>query len=71
MKLSQLNDGQDGRIIRINGGKKLRQKLALRGINEGINFKIISANGPVTLKTNGNTITIGKGMANKIYVRIL
>lgn len=69
MLLSQLKDGETGRITAITGGKKLRQKLALRGVTEGENFKVISSQGPTTLKINGNTTTVGRGMSEKIRVR--
>jgi len=71
MYLSQLKDDQTARIISISGGTKLHQRLALRGITEGLNFKVISSKGPgpVTIKSNGNLITVGRGMAKKIRVR--
>ncbi|MBS3813517.1 ferrous iron transport protein A [Candidatus Bipolaricaulota bacterium] len=71
MLLSELKVGQAARIIAVSGGKKLRQKLALRGITEGSNLRIISAQGPITLKINSNTTTLGRGMADKIRVRRL
>ncbi len=71
MFLSDLKEGQTARIVAISGGKKLRQKLALRGVTEGSNFRVISAQGPVTIKINGNTTTLGRGMADKIRIRRL
>ncbi|MBS3813779.1 ferrous iron transport protein A [Candidatus Bipolaricaulota bacterium] len=68
MTLSSLNSNQQARIVAITGGSQLRQKLALRGISEGVNLKVISSNGPVTVKINGNLVTIGRGMAKKVRV---
>jgi len=53
------------------GGANLRQKLALRGISEGVELRTISAIGPVTAKVNGGVVTLGRGMAGKIRVRKL
>lgn len=47
----------------------MQQKLALRGISEGENLKVLSTRGPVTVKVNGNIVTIGQGMARKVKVR--
>ncbi|MFP4136162.1 MAG: ferrous iron transport protein A [Candidatus Acetothermia bacterium] len=68
MTLSRLDSEQHVRVIGISGGKSIRQKLALRGISEGENLRIISNRGPVTVKVNGNTVTIGRGMASKVKV---
>lgn len=69
MTLKSLNEDQRARVISITGGSKLRQKLALRGISEGVNLKVISTRGPVTVSVDGNIVTIGRGMANKVRVR--
>lgn len=69
MTLSQLDSNQKARVLAITGGSQLRQKLALRGISEGVNCKVVSTKGPVTLKINGNIVSIGRGMARKIRVR--
>lgn len=69
MTLSNLDSDQQVRVIGVTGGKKLRQKLALRGISEGENLKVVSTRGPVTVKVNGNTVSIGRGMARKVKVR--
>jgi len=69
MTLSKLNSNQRARVIGITGGSKLRQKLALRGISEGEKVKVVSTRGPVTVKVNGNIVTIGRGMARKVKVR--
>jgi len=69
MTLKQLEGAEKARVISITGGSKLRQKLALRGISEGTSLKVISSRGPITIKLNGNTVTVGRGMAKKIKVR--
>lgn len=69
MTLSKLGPDQRARVIGVTGGRKLRQKLALRGISEGENLKVVSTRGPVTVKVNGNTVSIGRGMARRVRVR--
>ncbi len=69
MTLKSLNENQRARVISITGGSSLRQKLALRGISEGVDLKVISTRGPVTVNIDGNIVTIGRGMAGKVRVR--
>lgn len=71
MTLKNLEENQRARVISIFGGSSLRQKLALRGISEGEDLKVISTRGPVTVSVEGNIVTIGRGMAKKIKVRKL
>ena len=69
MTLNNLAEDQRARVVTILGGSSLRQKLALRGISEGVNLKVISTRGPVTVNIDGNIVTIGRGMAGKVKVR--
>lgn len=69
MTLTNLNQNQRARVVSITGGSKLRQKLALRGISEGVDLKVVSTRGPITVKVSGNIVSIGKGMAGKVRVR--
>ncbi len=68
MKLNQLEPGEKGRVIGIHGGRGFRQKLAFKGITEGRIVRIVSSRGPITLEVDRNTVSIGRGMANKIRV---
>ncbi len=54
----------------MQGGQNFRQRLLLRGIQEGTVFRVVSCQGgPVVVEVNKNTIVIGQGMAQKITVR--
>ena len=66
--LTQLRSNELAKIVAIEGGYGLRQKLALRGISEGSFVRVISCNGPITIEVNRNIVTIGRGMANRIRV---
>jgi Fe2+ transport system protein FeoA len=67
--LSQLNPGEQGRVIAVEGGHGIRQKLLLRGLFEGSVVRMISCYGPVTVEVDRSTVSIGRGMAQKIIVR--
>ena len=67
--LSQLNPGEQGRVIAVEGGHGIRQKLLLRGLFEGSVVRMISCYGPVTVEVDRSTVSIGRGMAQKILVR--
>jgi len=69
LTLSQLKPGEQGRVMVIEGGRGIRQKLFLRGLFEGSVVRVISCYGPVTVEVDRNTVSIGRGMAQKIVVR--
>ena len=66
--LTQLKPGESAKIIAVEGGHGLRQKLSLRGISEGSFIRVISNQGPVTVEVDRNTVSIGRGMARRIRV---
>lgn len=68
MMLSQLGIGGMARIVAIEGGRGLRQKLFLRGLFEGKVVRMISNYGPVTVEVDRSIVAIGRGMAQKIMV---
>lgn len=68
MMLDELKPGELAKIVVVEGGYGLRQKLSLRGISEGDFVRVISSHGPVTVEVNRNTVSIGRGMARKIRV---
>ena len=69
MPLSQLKPGEQGRVMAVEGGHGIRQKLFLRGLFEGSVVRVISCYGPVTVEVDRNTVSIGRGMAQKVIVR--
>ena len=68
MMLTQIGPGESARIVAIDGGHTLRQKLYLRGLFEGSVVRVISNNGPITIEIDRNMISIGRRMAQKIRV---
>ena len=68
MVLTQLGIGEVARIVAIEGGRGLRQKLYLRGLFEGKVVRVVSNYGPVTVEVDRSIVAIGRGMAQKIMV---
>ena len=68
MMLDELKPGELARVIAVEGGYGLRQRLSLRGISEGSFLRVISNQGPVTVEVDRNTVSVGRGMARKIRV---
>jgi Fe2+ transport system protein FeoA len=71
MPLNQLVPGERGRVMAIEGGHGIRQKLFLRGLFEGSIVRVISCYGPVTVEVDRNTVSLGRGMAQKVIVKRL
>ena len=68
-RLTELKPEEWGRIVAIEGGRGLRQKLLLRGVSEGTIIRMISCyQGPVVVEVNRNIVALGRGMAQKIRV---
>jgi len=71
MRLTNLNTGDEGTLINIEGGRGIKSKLFNLGLTPGIKIKIISKNGwgPIVLKVRDGKIAIGRGMAEKILIK--
>ena len=70
--LINLRPGEWGKVLAIGGGRGIRQKLSLRGIQEGSKIRMISSYpGPVIIEINRNMVALGRGMAGKIMVQKL
>ncbi len=67
--LTELRPGEWARIVAVEGGRGLRQKLLLRGLFEGSIVRVVSSQGPVTVEVNRNVVSIGRGMARRISVK--
>ena len=72
MDLTQLQEGRSGRVVEINGGRGLQQRLDSLGIRVGKNVTKVSSQlmrGPVTIRIDGFQVAVGFGMAKKILVK--
>ena len=73
VSLVQMRPGQKGRIVEINGGYGLAQKLEALGIRTGKEITKVSEQlmrGPVLLQHNQTQAAVGFGMASRVLVEV-
>ena len=73
ISLAQMQTGQRGKIVEINGGYGLARKLDALGIRVGKEITKISAQwmrGPVLLRQDNTQAALGFGMASKVLVEL-
>ena len=71
MTLTQMQTGQNGMVIQIQGGHGLVNRLNALGIRAGKRITKLSSmimRGPVTIQVDGAQVAIGFGMARRIIV---
>lgn len=70
MTLNKAAPHRDYRIITIEGGRRMKQRLADLGLNQGTTIRILndSGHGALILAVKDSRLAIGRGMANKIEV---
>jgi len=71
--LTQLEVGQSGVVVNIQGGHGLIRRLESLGIRVGKKVTKVSSQfmrGPVTVRIDNSQVAIGFGMARKILVEI-
>lgn len=68
MLLSQLRSGDLARIVAVEGGYGMKEKLMAMGIREGRIIRVISTHGPIVVETKDGMVSLGRGIARKIEV---
>ena len=71
--LRQMQSGQSGKVVEIQGGHGLVNRLSALGIRPGKKITKVSSmlmRGPVTIQSGNTRIAVGFGMANKIIVEL-
>lgn len=71
--LTQLEEGESGVVVDIQGGYGLTRRLESLGIRVGKKVTKVSSQlmrGPVTVRMDNSEVAIGFGMARKILVEI-
>jgi len=71
--LRQMQSGQSGKVVQIQGGYRLVSRLSALGIRPGRGITKVSSmlmQGPVTIQSGNTQLAIGFGMANKIIVEL-
>ena len=69
--LTELEQGVEGKIISVSGGRGLQRRLWALGFVEGQTIRKLSAlalGGPVVVLINRAQIAIGRGIAKRIVV---
>ena len=71
--LNKMQRGQSGRVLQIEGGHGLVNRLSALGIMPGKKITKISSmlmRGPVTIEVDRVQVAIGFGMANRIIIEL-
>jgi DtxR family transcriptional regulator, Mn-dependent transcriptional regulator len=69
--VGNLEQGQTGRISLIRGGYNLLNRLLDMGLETGTEIcavRVTPPNGPVEVSVGNSKVTLGKGMASKVFV---
>jgi len=72
ISLIELQDGQSGTIVSLNGSRNLTKRLADLGISPGTIINVLRRSlfaGPVQVEVSGSKLVLGRGLASKILVR--
>ena len=71
MGLNEVSDGGKVVITRIEGGRFARKKLMDLGMIPGVPVTIVRRAGsnPMLLSVMGRQVVLGRGMAEKVFVR--
>ena len=73
MTLEEMDAGQRGTIVEVDGGQGVVRRLSSMGLRAGKAVTKVSAmlmRGPVTVKVDNSQIALGHGMAKKIHVKL-
>jgi ferrous iron transport protein A len=71
--LRQMGAGQSGKVVQIQGGQGLINRLGAIGLRPGKRITKVSSmlmRGPVTIQSGSTRMAIGFGMANRIIVEL-
>ena len=71
--LHQMQSGQSGKVVQIQGGHRMVNRLSALGIRPGKEITKLSSmlmRGPVTVQSGSTRLAIGYGMTNRILVEL-
>ena len=71
--LCHMQSGQRGKVIQIQGGRGMVNRLSALGIRPGKKVTKVSSmlmRGPITVQSGSTRLAIGYGMANRILVEL-
>jgi len=71
LQLTDLEEGQTGIILEIEGGRHSSKRLADLGLAIGVEITMITPSffsGPVQISVCGSKLVLGRGLASKILI---
>jgi len=73
MNLGEIKNGSVVKVLSIDAGMRLFNRLASMGLSAGKTVTIVrnSGEGPVIVDLDGSRIAVGRGMAEKIFVETI
>ena len=64
--------GEQVSLESIKGGEKMLHRLTALGLTPGVELSVVqNAGGPLLLSVRGSRIALGRGMAQKVMVRLI
>jgi ferrous iron transport protein A len=68
--LSKIRSGEKARLVTIEAGRGLSNRLASMGLVSNVEITVVSNShpGPFVINVKGSKVMLGRGMANKIMV---
>ncbi|MGM0374623.1 MAG: FeoA family protein [Chloroflexota bacterium] len=67
-----VKEGENIRLVRLNAGERMSQRLTEMGLTPGTEFTVIqNTTGPLLLLVRDTRLALGRGMALKIVVEQL
>ncbi len=69
--LTHMAAGEQGRVIEVHGGHRMRARLEAMGIRPGAVITKISnqiMHGPVIIKAGNTQVALGHGMARRVFI---
>ncbi|WP_078118348.1 FeoA family protein [Thiosocius teredinicola] len=71
-RLSDLAVGQRLRLVRVDGGMRLKRRLLALGLSIGGEAEVVQRRGGgVVLARGGNRVALGEGVAQKLFAEVL
>jgi ferrous iron transport protein A len=69
--LDQMHESNKAKVIDIQGGQRIRQRLGQMGIHPGDIITILrygALRGPILIEIHGSQVALGRGIASKVIV---
>lgn len=74
VNLVEFSEGEQARVVSIEGGSDIVKRLYHMGVREGVEIKKLvgmSRKGPIIVKIGHSQVALGRGMASRIMVEAI